>query len=78
MLLQGAYRDDFGHPMVLESVREAEKRVAGSHFMEYLPIGGKRHFCEESVALAYGSDAPPVKNKTIAMVQALSGTGACR
>lgn len=39
MPVQGAYRDDYGHPMVMQSVREAEKRVAGSHFMEYLPIG---------------------------------------
>lgn len=39
--MQGAYRDDSGQPVVLESVREAERRVAGSHFMEYLPIGGE-------------------------------------
>jgi hypothetical protein len=31
---QGAYRDDAGRPVVLESVREAERRVAGSKFME--------------------------------------------
>lgn len=31
---QGAYRDDEGRPVVLGSVREAERRVAGSHFME--------------------------------------------
>lgn len=31
---QGAYRDDSGAPVVLEAVREAERRVAGSHFME--------------------------------------------
>ena len=31
---QGAYRDDDGRPVVLPSVREAERRVAGSHFME--------------------------------------------
>ena len=33
-VLQGAYRDDNGRPVVLESVREAERRVAGSNFME--------------------------------------------
>lgn len=32
----------------------------------------------ESVRLAYGADALPVKKGTIAMVQSLSGTGACR
>ena len=39
--MQGAYRDDSGRPVVLDAVREAERRVAGSHFMEYLPIGGR-------------------------------------
>lgn len=33
-VLQGAYRDDDGKPVVLESVREAERRIAGVHFME--------------------------------------------
>lgn len=74
----GAYRDDSGRPVVLESVREAEKRVAGSHFMEYLPIGGLREFVAESVKLAYGEDSPVVANKQVAAVQSLSGTGSCR
>jgi aspartate aminotransferase len=32
--VQGAYRDDSGKPVVLGAVREAERRVMGSHFME--------------------------------------------
>jgi aspartate/tyrosine/aromatic aminotransferase len=32
--VQGAYRDDNGQPVVLDCVREAEKRVTGSKFME--------------------------------------------
>lgn len=39
----GAYRDDNGKPVVLEAVREAERRVAGKEYMEYLPISGERH-----------------------------------
>ncbi|PRW56337.1 aspartate mitochondrial [Chlorella sorokiniana] len=74
----GAYRDDSGQPVVLKSVREAERRVAGSHFMEYLPIAGHRQFCEDSVKLAYGEDSPVLKNKQVAMLQSLSGTGSCR
>jgi hypothetical protein len=35
----GAYRDDNGKPVVLDCVREAERRIAGSGNMEYLPIG---------------------------------------
>eukprot|EP00210_Caulerpa_lentillifera_P005530 g5289.t1 len=74
----GAYRDDKGQPMVLQAVREAEKRVAGHHYMEYLPIGGLKEFCNLSVGLAYGTEAAPVKESRVASIQALSGTGACR
>jgi hypothetical protein len=31
---KGAYRDDDGKPVVLECVREAERRVMGKNFME--------------------------------------------
>ncbi|KAG2496504.1 hypothetical protein HYH03_005329 [Edaphochlamys debaryana] len=74
----GAYRDDNGQPVVLDSVREAERRVAGSHFMEYLPIGGLRDFIQESVKLAYGDSHPVLKEGQVAAVQSLSGTGSCR
>ena len=33
----GAYRDDAGQPVVLKAVREAKRRVAGSHFMGGCP-----------------------------------------
>ena len=33
----GAYRDDNAKPVVLDCVREAERRIAGKNFMEYLP-----------------------------------------
>jgi hypothetical protein len=33
--IQGAYRDDDGKPVVLDCVREAERRVAGKKNMEY-------------------------------------------
>ncbi|KAG2284891.1 hypothetical protein Bca52824_044495 [Brassica carinata] len=31
--VNGAYRDDNGKPVVLECVREAERRIAGTSFM---------------------------------------------
>ncbi|AES89801.1 aspartate aminotransferase [Medicago truncatula] len=73
-----AYHNDKGKPVVLECVREAERRIAGNQFMEYLPIGGSIHMIEESLKLAYGDDSEFIKDKRIAAVQALSGTGACR
>ncbi|CAL0328921.1 unnamed protein product [Lupinus luteus] len=74
----GAYRDDNGKPVVLQCVREAEKRIAGSQFMEYLPMAGSIKLVEESLKLAYGENSEFIKDKRIAAVQALSGTGACR
>lgn len=45
---------------------------------EYLPIGGHRQFCEDSVKLAYGEDSGVVRGKQVAAIQSLSGTGSCR
>ena len=73
--LQGAYRDDDCKPVVLNVVREAESRVAGSNFMEYLPMGGMKAFTDLSVQLAFGEDATPIKEGRVAAVQSLSGTG---
>lgn len=74
----GAYRDDDGKPVVLPSVREAEKRIAGNFNMEYLPISGLKDFNQLSIKLAYGEDASVVKDNQVAVVQSLSGTGSCR
>ena len=73
--LQGAYRDDDCKPVVLNVVREAESRIAGSNFMEYLPIGGMKAFSDLSVKLAFGEDASPIQEGRVAAVQSLSGTG---
>mmetsp|Transcript_22395 Transcript_22395/g.76051 ORF Transcript_22395/g.76051 Transcript_22395/m.76051 type:complete len:431 (-) Transcript_22395:273-1565(-) len=74
----GAYRDDKGSPVVLDCVRKAEAKLAGSAFMEYLPIGGSKAFCTEAVKLAYGEGSGAVAEGRVAAVQTLSGTGACR
>mmetsp|Transcript_15989 Transcript_15989/g.48018 ORF Transcript_15989/g.48018 Transcript_15989/m.48018 type:complete len:430 (-) Transcript_15989:310-1599(-) len=74
----GAYRDDQGKPVVLDVVREAEKQIAGEHYMEYLPIGGNKQFVDRAVALALGDDNPAIADGRVAALQSLSGTGACR
>lgn len=74
----GAYRDDQGKPVVLQCVREAESRIAGNEYMEYLPMGGSVKMNEESIKLAYGENADVLKDKRVAAIQTLSGTGACR
>jgi aspartate aminotransferase len=44
----------------------------------YLPIGGLKDFCSESIKLAYGDHAPVIHDNLVASVQSLSGTGSCR
>lgn len=41
-------------------------------------MGGSVKMVEETLKLAYGDDSEFIKDKRIAAVQALSGTGACR
>jgi len=75
----GAYRDDAGKPLVLPSVKEAEKRVveAGMN-KEYAGIAGVADFTNIAREFALGKDSPALAAKRVATVQSLSGTGACR
>ena len=41
-------------------------------------MGGSLNFIQETLKLAYGIDSAFIKDRRIAAVQALSGTGACR
>ncbi|XP_006481158.1 aspartate aminotransferase, mitochondrial-like isoform X3 [Citrus sinensis] len=70
--------DDKGRPVVLQCVREAEAKIAGSEFLESISASVSTKMVEESVKLVYGKDSDVVKEGRSAGVQALSGTGACR
>lgn len=89
----GAYRDDNGKPWVLESVRKVEKLhyktllkvIQAENFIynqnldnEYLPIQGYEPFIEGSCRIAYEEGFVGIKEKRIAAIQTLSGTGAVR
>jgi len=75
----GAYRDDAGKPFILGCVREAENRIREKNMdHEYAPIAGVAALCKVSQELALGADAPELKEKRVATIQALSGTGALR
>ena len=73
----GAYRDDNAKPVVLDCVREAERRIAGKNFMEYLPTNGNKEFVQHSIKLAYGEDRR-MSPRAPSPIQTLSGTGSCR
>lgn len=73
----GAYRDENGKPWILPSVKEAEKIMMDdpSESKEYASITGDAAYVEQAIKFAYGQDADL---STMAAVQTLSGTGACR
>lgn len=72
----GAYRDDYGRPYVLPTVRAAERKMLDDDEpKEYLPIEGDREFITQAMRFAYGQDMDLVEH--VAAVQTLSGTGAC-
>jgi len=73
----GAYRDDEGKPVVLPSVREAERRVYEKKMnMEYDPIIGNAEMVQGSLKLVYGTN--PSDLEKVAAIQSLSGTGCLR
>lgn len=73
----GAYRDSTGKPWILPSVRKAEQRMLAdeSANKEYAPIAGDAKYVELALKFAYGTGADL---SSVAGVQSLSGTGACR
>ncbi|KAJ0405665.1 hypothetical protein ATCC90586_004468 [Pythium insidiosum] len=75
----GAYRDDDGKPYVLPSVQEAERRImAAGKNKEYAGIAGMKDFVELSLQFAYGEDSEALREKRVAGVQTISGTGGVR
>lgn len=73
----GAYRGDDGKPLVLNVVREAEKRIINAQLdHEYAGIAGLPDYVKLSLKFAYGDDDALLQR--ISAVQSLSGTGACR
>jgi aspartate aminotransferase len=76
---RGVYKDDKGKSWVLPSVKQAEAKIAasgGDH--EYLPFSGLKDFTRLTSEFAFGEDSPLLKEKRVATVQAISGTGALR
>lgn len=72
----GAYRTEELQPYVLKVVRTAEERMLqANENKEYLPIEGLPAFREATVELLLGNDCNAVKEKRVATLQALSGTG---
>lgn len=75
----GAYRGDNGKPYILPSVREAEEALLAKDLNhEYAGISGVKEFVDLSLQFVYGKDSKALKEKRVAGIQVLSGTGALR
>jgi len=76
----GAYRTEEGKPLVLQTVREAERQMLNDASLnkEYLPMGGNPGFCKLSSQLILGANSPAIREERVATVQSLSGTGCLR
>jgi hypothetical protein len=75
---RGVYKDDNGKNWVLPSVRMAEEKIFNEKAgHDYLPFKGWDVFCKRTSEFAFGETNPLLKDKRVATVQAISGTGAC-
>jgi aspartate aminotransferase len=75
----GAYNDAKGHPVLLSTVRKAERALIDSlHDKEYLPIVGNHLLIHETFNLVFGKNAFGDLNHRLFGVQSVGGTGALR
>jgi aromatic-amino-acid transaminase len=75
----GVYYDSNGKLPLLQAVKKAEeKRVATSAARGYLPIDGIVSYNLAVQSLLFGKDSALMKEKRVATVQAIGGTGALK
>ena len=75
----GVYKDAGGATPVLETVKEAERRLlAGEKTKSYLPIDGTPEYNAASQRLVFGDNHEIVSSGRAVTVQAPGGTGALR
>lgn len=78
-LTVGVFKDESGQTPVLDSVKEAERRLLESESSKsYLPIGGLPEFCRHTQRLYFGAEHPVVTSGRAVTVQTPGGTGALR
>lgn len=76
----GAYRTDEGKPKVLNCVAAAEELILKDKSLdkEYLPQRGNDKMAALAIQALLGKDSIALKEKRVAVIQSLSGTGALR
>jgi aspartate/tyrosine/aromatic aminotransferase len=75
----GAYRTEFGLPMVLETVRAAEEEILKEKLdHEYLGQDGLVEFTSAAKKLMFGDDSKLISEDKIYSIQSIGGTGCLR
>ncbi len=75
----GVYYDENGKLPLLQAVRQAEQqRIAAQAARAYLPIDGIATYNQAVQALLFGAESPLIKEKRVATIQGLGGTGALK
>ena len=75
----GVYRDEKGQPHKFKCVKDAELKYNEMNVdHEYLPMAGYQKFIDLALEFAYSKNSTPLKEKRIAAIQTISGTGAIR
>lgn len=75
----GAYRDEQGLPLVLQSIKEAEAFLMQKQpDKEYLPIEGDPTLLKEGAKLLFGEDTAILTSGELFGTQAIGGSGALR
>ncbi|KAJ9114114.1 hypothetical protein QFC20_001630 [Naganishia adeliensis] len=74
------FREDSGRIFVPPTTRQTERQLYGRGGPQHdaLPIEGFGPFLQAGVRMAYGSDSKPYREARIAVIQAVSVTGALR
>ncbi len=75
----GVYKDATGETPVLETVKEAEKRILAQEKSKgYLPMTGEPAYCAQVQELLFGAGHEIITSKRAATAQCPGGTGALR
>ncbi len=75
----GVYKDAYGNTPVLETVKEAEKRILARESSKgYLPMTGEPAYCAAVQELLFGAGHEIIAGKRAATAQCPGGTGALR
>ncbi len=78
-LVVGVYQDNTGKTPVLDSVKEAEKRILAKEDSKgYLPMTGDPVYCAMTQELVFGEGHEIITSKRAATAQCPGGTGALR